>query len=78
MTYTIALEFEQEQRILNDYAALDNLIEEETDKYYQGEFDGRMGIEGTHPEDEHYWRGYQQGYRFYLLKKQNKLLEQEF
>ena len=78
MTYTIALEFEQEQRVLNDLAARDAAIELETDLYFQGEFDGKLRLEAKFPESEPYWRGYQEGLRWYYLQKKGIEPEYEF
>ncbi|WP_036487478.1 hypothetical protein [Myxosarcina sp. GI1] len=45
MTFNIAVEHEQDQRIRNDLAARDARIEQETDWYTDGEFDGIIAID---------------------------------
>lgn len=43
MTYNIALQIEQEQRIQNDLVAIEAQIDRESELYYHGEFDGATG-----------------------------------
>jgi hypothetical protein len=43
MTFNIAVQREQEQRIQADLVAVEVQIDKETDMYYHGEFDGATG-----------------------------------
>lgn len=65
----IALELEQEQRISNGLAAIDEQVNQEKDLYSVGLFDGLIGCEPTSPEEQSYWEGYQIGLRQYWANK---------
>ncbi len=77
MTTNIALRFEQQQRYDNDLAARDAEIENQTDLYALGHFDGVIGAQPTDIEQS-YWEGYQIGYRQYWATKLGISLPTEF
>ena len=73
MTINIALEQEQQQRVQDDLAVVENQKQEEAslnvDLYSNGYFEGYTGGEPSHPEQHSYWAGYQIGSREYWAKK---------
>jgi hypothetical protein len=78
MPHDLILEQEQEQRLLNDLAALDRQIELETDLYSEGLFDGAIGLDPSRPEDQNYWQGYELGLRKYWVNQLGVSLPDEF
>ena len=46
--------------------------------YTDGVFDGKIGLEASHPEDADYYDGWQQGHREYLCKQKRITLPNDF
>ena len=46
--------------------------------YSDGEFDGKIGLNPSHPEEWDYWSGYCQGNREYWCKQKNIELPNDF
>lgn len=65
----IALEIEQEQRAKNSHAAIEADLARQSELHSNGEFDGKIGLEPSHPEEISYWSGYEVGLRQYWCKK---------
>jgi hypothetical protein len=65
----IALEIEQEQRSKYALSAVEAAIAANTDRYYNGKFDGVIGESPKYPEDQYYWDGYCKGLKNYWVKK---------
>ena len=78
MIPNIALELEQEQRLASDRAAIDAQIEQDTDLYHIGRFDGLAGCEPTRVDEHGYWEGYQIGLRQYWARKLGIEIPTEF
>lgn len=74
----IALATEQEQRVSNGLAAIEEQANRETDLYDVGRFDGLIGCEPTQLKEPSYWEGYQIGLRQYWANKKGIELETEF
>ena len=74
----IALQQEQQQRLENELAALVAQIDQETDLYHIGRFDGLMNCEPTQLEEQSYWSGYSNGQREYWAKKLGITIPTEF
>ena len=74
----IALDLEQQQREENELAALVAQIDQETDLYHVGRFDGLINCEPTQLEEPSYWSGYQLGQREYWAKKLGVEIPTEF
>ena len=68
-TYNISTKQEQEQRLANDRAAVEDQIEKLTDLYNQGISDAAFGVDPVHPEIQEYWQGYSEEKRRYWVKK---------
>jgi hypothetical protein len=73
----IALEIEQEQREKYAASAIEAAIAANTDRYYEGKFDGVIGESPKLPEDCYYWDGYVVGMREYWLKKLDRTVPTE-
>ena len=74
MTSNIALSREQEQRAVNDRAALEYQIEWESIEGIkkQGKEDGRLGLFPTDPNSLFYFTAWAEGYREYAIAKKEK------
>ena len=40
--------------------------------YFEGEFDGKIGLKATNPDNDSYWDGYQKGLRSYYLAQKSR------
>lgn len=76
-SYNLALETEQNQRLIADQAAIDDEANQQTDLYVMGQSDAIFGCDPAHPEDEAYWAGYSLVLRQQWMAKNNSL-PQEF
>lgn len=72
-TYNIYSKQEQEQRLANDRAAVEDQIEKLTDLYNQGISDAAFGVDPVHPEIQEYWQGYSEEKRRYWIKQNNPI-----
>lgn len=71
----IALEIEQEQRAQYKLAAIEADLIRQSDLYSYGEFDGKIELEPSHPEEVSYWNGYTVGLRQHWCKKLGRELD---
>ncbi len=74
MTLNIALSREQQQRVVNDYAALEHQIEYESIEGIkrQGKEDGRLGLFPVDPNSLFYFTAWAEGYREYAIAQKEK------
>ncbi len=80
MTFNIAVQNEQEQRIQNDLVAVEAQIDYETGIYAEGEFDGAIGID-PNPDmwtELAYRSGYLIGLTRYYDKKYKVSISEPF
>ncbi len=74
MSLNIALEREQQQRVVNDYAALEHQIESESIEGIkkQAREDGKLGMFPADPNSLFYFAAWAEGYREYAITQKEK------
>ncbi len=74
MTLNIALSREQQQRVVNDYAALEYQIESESIEGIkkQAREEGKLGLFPTDPNSLFYFAAWAEGYREYAITQKEK------
>ena len=74
MTLNIALSREQQERVVNDYAALEYQIESESIEGIkkQAREEGKLGLFPTDPNSLFYFAAWAEGYREYAITQKEK------
>ena len=67
MTFNISHQIEQHQRVQADLLAIDAQVDQDTDTYYLGFWDGKDNGLPEDPHDQNYWEGYCEGLKQYWV-----------